>query len=175
MQVAMIGLGKMGLNLAENMLDHGIEVYGYDIDEDTRLMAKEKGILIYSDLKKLVNDLVRPRIVWLMLPAGEITNSNLKAISDLVEKDDIIVDGGNSYYKDTVQNNKSLSKKGINFFDVGTSGGMSGARNNGNFMIGGDNQEAFLLLEPLFEKIALKDGYLYTGLSGSGHYLKNGP
>lgn len=172
MQVGMIGLGKMGLNLAENMLDNGIEILGYDLDTLVQNNAHKKGLKVVTDINKMVEDLTRPRIVWVMLPAGNITNLMLRDISNLLNEEDIVIDGGNSFYQDTLDNNKLFSKKRIHFFDVGTSGGMSGARKNGNFMIGGDDEQSFYSIEPIFRKISAKNGYLYTGPSGSGHYLK---
>ncbi len=106
-----------------------------------------------------------------MVPAGKPTDATMTSLSTLLEAEDIAIDGGNSFYKDSLAHAEMLHQKGIHFFDVGTSGGMSGARQDGNFMIGGD-KEVFNEIEPLFQAIAEKDGYLYTGRAGSGHYLK---
>ena len=107
-----------------------------------------------------------------MVPAGVPTNSTIDTLIEKLDEGDIIIDGGNSNYKDNLEQNKRTTAAGIKFFDAGTSGGMSGARNGGNFMIGGDDAEAWKVIEPLFKSIALEDGYLYTGRLGSGHYLK---
>jgi 6-phosphogluconate dehydrogenase len=106
-----------------------------------------------------------------MVPAGKPTQSTIDQLTNLLTVDDIVIDGGNSFYKDSIRHGEQLSEQGIHFFDVGTSGGMAGARRNGNFMIGGE-QALFSRIEPLFQAIAAPDGYLYTGPAGSGHYLK---
>ncbi|MEG0470634.1 MAG: NADP-dependent phosphogluconate dehydrogenase [Longicatena sp.] len=130
MKVNMIGLGKMGLNLALNMKDH-----------------------------------------WVMLPAGKITNQVLSQVMSLSKKGDIIIDGGNSDHRDSLNTAKLMEEKGLFFFDVGTSGGVYGARHGASFMCGGD-PEVFKELEPMLVSIATTNGCLYTGKTGSGHYLK---
>ncbi len=106
-----------------------------------------------------------------MLPAGKPTDDTIKELSELLDEDDVVIDGGNSFYQDSIRHAEILKEQGIHFFDVGTSGGKAGARQNGNFMIGGP-QPIFARIEPLFKAIAAEDGYLYTGKAGSGHYLK---
>ena len=106
-----------------------------------------------------------------MLPAGKPTDDTIKELSELLDEDDVVIDGGNSFYQDSIRHAEILKERGIHFFDVGTSGGKAGARQNGNFMIGGP-QAIFARIEPLFKAIAAEDGYLYTGKAGSGHYLK---
>ncbi|KRO16367.1 phosphogluconate dehydrogenase (NAD(+)-dependent, decarboxylating) [Lacticaseibacillus saniviri] len=171
MQVGMIGLGKMGMNLVKNMRDHDIEVVAFDLNEAARQEVTTTGATAASSLEDLVAQLSTPRIVWVMVPAGKPTDATMTSLSTLLEAEDIAIDGGNSFYKDSLAHAEMLHQKGIHFFDVGTSGGMSGARQDGNFMIGGD-KEVFNEIEPLFQAIAEKDGYLYTGRAGSGHYLK---
>lgn len=107
-----------------------------------------------------------------MLPAGKATNSTIELLSEKLSAADILIDGGNSNYKDNLEQNKLLTEKGIKFFDVGTSGGMAGARQGGNFMIGGDDENSWSVIEPIFKAISTENGYLYTGKLGSGHYLK---
>ncbi|MBS9334965.1 decarboxylating 6-phosphogluconate dehydrogenase [Fructobacillus sp. M1-13] len=174
MKFAMIGLGKMGLNLVKNAVDNGHEVVAFDLNKDFVAEAdaysdKVEGV---NSLDDMLAKLPSPKVVWVMVPAGKPTNSTIDTLIEKMDKGDIIIDGGNSNYKDNLEQNKRTTAAGINLFDAGTSGGMSGARNGGNFMIGGDNAEAWKTLEPLFESIAQKDGYLYTGRLGSGHYLK---
>jgi len=120
----------------------------------------------------MLSKLPSPKAVWVMVPAGVPTNSTIDTLIEKMDKGDIIIDGGNSNYKDNLEQNKRTSAAGIKFFDAGTSGGMNGARNGGNFMIGGDDAEAWKIIEPLFKSISEEDGYLYTGRLGSGHYLK---
>lgn len=171
MQVGLVGLGKMGWNLLENMLSKGIDITAFDSNDDIREKLMTTTARSAGTLKELVNSLSRPRIIWLMVPAGEATQDCIDQLSKLLNSDDILIDGGNSYYKDSIKHFQSLSIKKIHFFDVGTSGGISGARNGGNFMIGGP-KEIFSQIDPLFKKISVKDGYMYTGATGSGHFLK---
>lgn len=171
MEIGLIGLGKMGLNLAKNMRDHQIEVVAFDLFAEARQAATKAQIKTVTDLQSLVKGLTQPRIVWSMLPAGKPTDDTIKELSELLDEDDVVIDGGNSFYQDSIRHAEILKEQGIHFFDVGTSGGKAGARQNGNFMIGGP-QAIFARIEPLFKAIAAEDGYLYTGKAGSGHYLK---
>ncbi|WP_125706439.1 phosphogluconate dehydrogenase (NAD(+)-dependent, decarboxylating) [Lacticaseibacillus daqingensis] len=171
MQIGMIGLGKMGLNLVKNMLDHDIEVVATDLSATARDAAAAAGATPAADLPELLVKLATPRIVWVMVPAGAPTDSTLATLAETLSADDIVIDGGNSFYRDSLRHAELMQARGVHFFDVGTSGGMSGARRDGNFMIGGD-QAVFARIAPLFDAIAQQDGYLYTGPAGSGHYLK---
>ncbi|APX73223.1 decarboxylating 6-phosphogluconate dehydrogenase [Companilactobacillus allii] len=171
MKLAMIGLGKMGINLTENLIHNGEDVLAFDLNEDAKNSARNLGAEVMNDLSDVLS-LPAPRIIWVMLPAGKPTNTTIDELSSILNKNDIVIDGGNSFYEDSLKHNEILKKSGIKFFDVGTSGGMSGANHDGNFMIGGDDEDAFKFIEPIFEGIAMKDGYLYTGKAGSGHYLK---
>ena len=174
MKFAMIGLGKMGLNLVKNAADNGHEVVAFDLNADFVKEADAYSDLVSpaTDMDDMLAQLPSPKVVWVMVPAGVPTNSTIDTLIEKLDEGDIIIDGGNSNYKDNLEQNKRTTAAGIKFFDAGTSGGMSGARNGGNFMIGGDDAEAWKVLEPLFKAIALEDGYLYTGRLGSGHYLK---
>ncbi|WP_022791838.1 phosphogluconate dehydrogenase (NAD(+)-dependent, decarboxylating) [Weissella halotolerans] len=174
MKFGMIGLGKMGLNLVENAVDHKNEVVAFDLNKDfvDEAAAYSDAITPVSDIDEMLAKLPSPKIVWVMVPAGNPTNSTIDQLIEKMGEGDIIINGGNSNFKDDLKLNKAAEAAGINYFDAGTSGGVSGARNGGNFMIGGDNIEAWQTLEPLFKDIAQEDGYLYTGRAGSGHYLK---
>lgn len=172
MDLAMIGLGKMGKNLCENLIRNNNQVVAFDLDEAARKQANDAGAQSVASLKEAVQALKKPRIIWVMLPAGKPTNDTIDKLSQLLDRDDIVIDGGNSFYEDSLRHNQILKAKGIKFFDCGTSGGKSGANQDGNFMIGGDDYETFQYIEPIFKGIAMKDGYLYTGKAGSGHYLK---
>lgn len=168
----MIGLGKMGINLTENLIRNGNEVVAFDLNDAARNDASTLGAQVEATLEDAVKALSAPRIVWVMLPAGKPTNQTVDTLSNILDPDDIVIDGGNSFFEDSLEHNKILAAKNIKFFDVGTSGGMSGANRDGNFMIGGDDEKLFAYIEPIFQGIAQKDGYLYTGKAGSGHYLK---
>ena len=171
MQIGLIGLGKMGWNLMENMLENKISVITFDVNKTTLATVTATNAEPAENLAELVNKMPTPRIIWLMLPAGKPTEQTISQLKELLDKDDILIDGGNSFYVESQKHAQFLAPKNIHFFDVGTSGGMSGARRNGNFMIGGEEQ-VFPRIKPLFEKISAPNGYLYTGPSGSGHYLK---
>ncbi|MFK5234388.1 phosphogluconate dehydrogenase (NAD(+)-dependent, decarboxylating), partial [Lactococcus lactis] len=174
MKFGMIGLGKMGMNLVKNAVDHEIEVVAYDLNTKAVEEAKDYSdkITAVSTIENLLTELPASKIVWLMLPAGTPTNSTIEMLSEKLSAGDILIDGGNSNYKDNLEQNKLLTEKGIKFFDVGTSGGMAGARQGGNFMIGGDDEKSWTIIEPIFKAISMEEGYLYTGKLGSGHYLK---
>lgn len=168
-----IGLGKMGLNLSFNGVDHGQEMVVYDINQEAVATAAQysEKITPATSVDELISKLPSPRIVWMMLPSGDITNTMIDYLINHLSPKDIIIDGGNSNYKDNLKQAEVAKAAGINYFDVGTSGGMSGARNGANFMIGGD-EEAWPLVEPIIAALAQEDGYLFTGKVGSGHYLK---
>lgn len=170
MKVKMIGLGKMGLNLALNMKEHHVEVEGFDVSEEMRSKGLENGIRIFEKKEEMiVSD--EQNIIWVMLPAGKITNGVLHEVLTLCHKGDIVIDGGNSDYRDSVKIAEKFKDRGISFIDIGTSGGVDGARNGASFMCGGD-KKAFQFIEGMLHDIATEDGCIYTGEVGSGHYLK---
>ncbi|MDF0727301.1 decarboxylating 6-phosphogluconate dehydrogenase [Cytobacillus sp. S13-E01] len=171
MKLAMVGLGKMGYNLALNLLEHGHEVVANDVNAEQVNSISADGAIGAFTLEEVVKQLETPRVVWLMVPAGDITESVLSNLESLLEPGDIIIDGGNSNYKNSVHRGNKLLEKGIYFFDCGTSGGVDGARNGACLMVGGD-KETFKTIEPLFKDITVENGYFYTGKVGSGHFLK---
>ncbi|WP_249869125.1 phosphogluconate dehydrogenase (NAD(+)-dependent, decarboxylating) [Oceanobacillus saliphilus] len=171
MKLAMIGLGKMGLNLTYNLIDHGHEVVASDLSKSSMQAAKEYGASTAATLPDVIYHLESPRIVWMMVPAGEPTEKVITELMPEMQAGDILIDGGNSNYKDTIKRAQQLEEKGIQYLDVGTSGGMEGARNGACAMIGGD-EGAFKYVEKLFSDTCIENGYLYTGESGSGHFLK---
>lgn len=171
MKVGIIGLGKMGLNLALNLQENNIEVIGYDVSIQARQKAAENQIIIKNSQEELLQSLEEKKIIFLSTPAGEITNSLVRALCNELQAEDILIDGGNSYFKDSVENYELAKEKGIGFLDCGTSGGMEGAQAGACLMIGGD-VEVFRQTEEVFAALACAQGYLYTGNAGSGHYLK---
>lgn len=171
MNVGLIGLGKMGLNLGLQMLEKNYSVVANDVNAEAVEQLAEHGAAGADSLADLVKQLPVPRIIWLMVPAGEITDRVIDDLIPLLEKDDIVIDGGNSHYKRTLKHHATLAEYGIHFFDVGTSGGTSGARYGACFMIGGD-KEVFPKIEPLFRDLAVENGYYFAGKEGSGHFLK---
>ena len=168
MKVGIVGLGKMGYNLALNMKDHNFDVIGYDKSPSEEI---KKIIDVKKGLKELVESLEKPRLIWLMVPAGDITTNVINELSALLDKEDTIIDGGNSRYTDTITRYEFLQKRGINLLDCGTSGGTTGARNGASLMVGGD-KEVFDKYEDLFKALATENGYGYMGESGSGHFVK---
>ncbi|AYB47269.1 decarboxylating 6-phosphogluconate dehydrogenase [Paenibacillus lautus] len=171
MKIGMIGLGKMGLNLVQNLIHHQHQVVAYDLNTELVAQAAECGAEAAASTELLVAKLDKPRIVWMMVPAGKIVDSVIESLTPLLESGDILIDGGNSHYKDSIARAARLAEQGIHYFDAGTSGGMEGAHNGGCFMIGG-NRDVFSGIEPLFKDMAVENGYLYAGESGSGHFLK---
>ncbi|MCJ8012129.1 decarboxylating 6-phosphogluconate dehydrogenase [Paenibacillus sp. KQZ6P-2] len=170
MKVGLVGLGKMGLNLGQNLLDHNHNVVAFDLNTAAVEELKSKGAEGAASLKELVAAMESPRIVWIMVPHS-VVDSVLDELSPLLSKGDIVIEAGNSHYKESIARYNKLKEIGVSFLDVGTSGGMEGARNGACYMIGGD-QEAWNIAEPIFKDTAVENGYLYAGKSGSGHFLK---
>ena len=171
MQIGVVGLGKMGYNLALNLHKNFFQVVAYDINEETRAKLAHEGVSTYNSLKEMTEAQSDRRIVWLMVPSGRIVDDTIGSLSSLLNKGDIIIDGGNSNYKDSVKRFRALEEKGIDFLDCGTSGGVSGALNGICAMIGG-KKEVFDYCEPIFKAVSVNDGYLYCGEPGSGHFIK---
>jgi 6-phosphogluconate dehydrogenase len=171
MQIGLIGLGKMGFNLALNLHNHQFNVVAFDILPEPLARLKEEGVTVAQSIPDLASLLQGRKIVWLMVPAGSIVDDTILILKDHLNEGDIIIDGGNSHYKDSVRRAERLAANGIYYLDCGTSGGTSGALNGVCAMIGG-NKEAFESCEPVFKAISVPDGYLYCGESGSGHFTK---
>lgn len=171
MKLKMVGLGKMGLNLALNMKEHDVDVEGFDVNEEARKKAESENIKTYASLEDAVSK-DEKNVIWVMLPAGKITNSVLNQLVELCKANDIVIDGGNSDHRDSLKTAHLMEEKGIYFFDIGTSGGVYGARHGASFMCGGDPDVFKHELQEMLESIATTNGCLYTGKTGSGHYLK---
>ncbi|MDD1369300.1 decarboxylating 6-phosphogluconate dehydrogenase [Bacillus sp. MHSD_36] len=170
MQVGLIGLGKMGLNLGKNLMDHKHEIAAFDLNASAVEEMKAYGATGASSLNELVQSLQSPRVLWVMVPHA-VVDSVIDEVTPLLSKGDILIEAGNSHYKESIRRYEQLKKDGIHFMDAGTSGGMEGARNGACYMIGGD-QEAWDIVEPIFRDTAVENGYLYAGKAGSGHFLK---
>ncbi|MEK5027899.1 MULTISPECIES: phosphogluconate dehydrogenase (NAD(+)-dependent, decarboxylating) [unclassified Paenibacillus] len=170
MKVGLVGLGKMGFNLGQNLLEHDHEVVAFDVNAAAVEEMGSKGAAMAKSLAELVNQLETPRVAWIMVP-HQFVDSVIAELTPLLSKGDIIIEAGNSHYKESIRRHEALSKEGIYFLDAGTSGGMEGARNGACYMIGGD-EEAWAVVEPLFRDTSVENGYLYAGKSGSGHFLK---
>ena len=171
MKLAMIGLGRMGMNMAKRLLQGGHEVVAYNrTSQKTDEIVQEGAIGAYS-LKEVVENLTAPRIVWIMLPAGSTVDEHVEQFKALLLEGDIVIDGGNTYYKDDIRRSQSLSEKGIQFMDAGVSGGIWGLEIGYCLMVGGE-KETFHYLEPIFKTLSPDEGYLYCGATGAGHFVK---
>ena len=173
MELGMIGLGRMGANMAQRLLAGGHRVVAYDINADAVEASRGHGAVGASSLSGLLAELTPPRPVWIMAPAGEATESTINQLSDLMASGDIIIDGGNANYKDTLRRAEKLAERSIRFVDVGTSGGIWGLAEGYSLMVGCD-EETFDLLEPIFQTLAPGPdrGYGRVGPSGAGHFVK---
>lgn len=165
-----IGLGRMGGNLAMQAVKKGIPVVGYSKGR-LNPELKKTGVSIVKSLKELKKKLSKPAIIFIYIPAGPMLDTAIAELCKVLKKGDIIVDGGNSYWGDSIRRAKELRKKGIYLVDLGTSGGITGAVNGACFMAGGD-RKAVSKIEPFLKKLAVKDGFVYAGPSGSGHFIK---
>jgi 6-phosphogluconate dehydrogenase len=167
----MIGLGRMGMNMVRRLLQGGHEVVAYNrTPQKTREIAGEGAAAAYS-LPEVVDKLNAPRVVWMMLPAGPAIDEHLVQLKELLSPGDMVIDGGNTYYKDDIRRADSLLEKGIGFMDVGVSGGIWGLKVGYCLMIGGPGA-SYHALEPVLKSLAPKEGYLYCGPTGSGHFVK---
>ena len=171
MKLGFIGLGKMGFAMVTRLLNGGHEIVTYDTNEQTCKEIAEKGAEISSSIDDLISKLDSPRIIWIMVPAGVITDDIILSMKSLLSRGDIVIDGGNSNYKESIEHSNILHDNGIHFLDAGTSGGIWGLSEGYCLMIGG-NKQAYETAVPIFKTLAPENGYLYTGKAGSGHYVK---
>ena len=162
MKLGIVGLGRMGAGLRERLRRNGHEVVGYDIDAELADVAS---------LEALVESLPSPRVVWLMVPAGDPTEQMVGRAAALLAAGDVLVDGGNSYYKDSIRRGQTLAERGVHYLDAGTSGGIWGLDVGFCLMVGGD-PEAFAIVEPALGALAPEGGYAHVGPSGAGHFVK---
>ena len=189
MQLGMVGLGRMGANMVRRLVRDGHELVVYDVSADAvSALAKETGATGATSLEDLVSKLTPPRAIWTMVPAA-FTDDTIEKLADLVAKGDVLIDGGNSYYRDDISRAEKLEPRGIHYVDVGTSGGVFGLERGYCMMIGGTD-EAVSLLDPIFKSLApgigdiertpgrtgdpstAELGYLHTGPAGAGHFVK---
>jgi len=193
MRLGMVGLGKMGANMALRLMRGGHEVVGSDLSPDNVKHLASEGAIASTSLDDFVSKLGKPRIAWLMVPAGDPTEKTVQALAQRFQAGDILIDGGNSYFKDDVRRSKELKDKGIHYVDVGTSGGVWGIDRGYCMMIGGP-KEVVQQLDPIFKTLApgrgntsrtpgreklppkaagtAEDGYIHCGPSGAGHFVK---
>ncbi|MEW9571680.1 phosphogluconate dehydrogenase (NAD(+)-dependent, decarboxylating) [Rhodanobacter sp. Si-c] len=173
MELGMVGLGKMGANMAERLVRGGHKVTGYDPSADARQAVAAKGIGGADSLAALVRALPAPRVLWLMVPAGKVTDDTVNALLPLLSKGDTVIDGGNSNYKDTLRRAALYAGHGLGYVDSGTSGGIWGLKEGYSMMVGGDAKTVDAL-RPIFETLApaANQGWGRVGPAGSGHFTK---
>ena len=189
MQLGIIGLGKMGGNIARRLAKAGHEMVVYDLDQKTVQKLADEGMTAASSLEDMISKLKAPRSIWVMLPAGHITDDTIFDLANHMDKGDTVIDGGNSFYKDDIRRAKELEKKELHYIDVGTSGGVWGLERGYCMMIGGD-KEAVGRIDPILRALApgkgdieatkgrenfehtAEEGYLHCGPAGAGHFVK---
>src|ERR1700749_378452 len=189
MQLGMIGLGRMGGNIVRRLMKHGHTTVVYDKDPKAVAALGADGSVGASALEDFVKKLTKPRTAWVMLPAGRITEQTIEALAKLMDKDDVIIDGGNTFWQDDVRRGKALKTRGIHYVDVGTSGGVWGIERGYCMMIGGD-KAVVDRLDPIFAALApgigdiprtphregrdprIEQGYIHAGPVGAGHFVK---
>ncbi len=169
--IVFVGLGKMGTNLARQLISKGWSVSGYNRTSEVTIEMEKEGLMGLYSLTELTKKISAPRIIWLMLPAGKPIDEMLKKLLPQLKSGDIIIDGSNSFYKNTIKHATLAKKYGIHYLDVGVSGGPGGARNGASCMVGGD-KELFEKIKPILNDISVPNGILYAGKSGAGHFVK---
>lgn len=171
MKLGFVGLGKMGRAMALSLSSKGFEVVAYDISVAAVEEVSKKGVRPAFSLEEMARNLESPRTIWMMVPAGKSVDDVIEGLLSHLSEGDTLIEGGNSFYKDSLARAEKLKKKGINFIDVGTSGGLEGAEKGLSLMIGGE-KDSYTAAEPIFRALSAPDGYFYTGPSGSGHFVK---
>ncbi len=173
-EMGLVGLGKMGMNIALRLADFGWRIVAFDSDSEKQKAAKEQGITLAENLRELVSSTASPRLIWLMIPAGSPVDKILfgeYGLAGILAAGDVIIDGGNSFYEDSIRRGRKLGKNGIYFLDAGVSGGPEGARTGLAIMVGGE-KKPYDAAEHLFRDLAVSNGFLHAGKSGAGHFAK---
>ncbi len=171
MRIGMVGLGKMGANMTRRLIENGHEVVGFDLGAEARATVAGYGAETASSLEELAAKLSQPRVAWVMVPSGKPTEDTVSALAGLFEAGDVVIDGGNSNYKDAAPYAARLAEHGIEFIDAGTSGGVWGLEHGYCLMVGG-SPEAVATAEPIFLALAPEGGYAHVGPVGAGHFVK---
>jgi 6-phosphogluconate dehydrogenase len=171
MELGMIGLGRMGANMTERLVRDGHRVITYDRSAEAIQRVVDKGAVGAHSLADFVKQLSLPRVIWLMVPSGDPVDQTIEQLLPTLAKGDILIDGGNSNYKDSIRRAEKLAAQGMHFVDAGTSGGVWGLQNGYCMMVGGE-KAIVDWLAPIFTALAPKDGYLHVGPNGAGHFVK---
>ncbi len=172
MKIGFVGLGRMGMGMVERMEKHGMDVVAYNRTAAKTRIAATKGAAAAYSLEEMVRKLPSRKIVWIMLPAGDATETMIRNVLAMLKPGDIIIDGANDFYENAERYSKLCSRKGVKFFDAGVSGGIWGLQNGFTIMVGGPQQD-FKTIEPFCRALAPKGGYAYFGPAGSGHFVKS--
>ena len=171
MRIGFIGLGRMGANMVRRLVQSGHEVVVFNRTAEKVKEIEKEGVIGASSVQDLISKLPEPKVVWVMVPAGDATNQMVHEVAGHLKAGDIMIDGGNSNYKNSIRLSNELKKKKIHFFDCGTSGGIWGLKIGYCLMIGGP-EDVFKKIEPVFKSLAPTDGYLRAGPAGAGHFVK---
>ncbi len=173
MEIGLVGLGRMGGNMAMRLHENGHHVVAYDRDPDARSSFGDRGLIPVASVEEFASQLQQPRAVWIMVPSGAPTEATVAALAGVLDAGDVIIDGGNSNYKDSIRRGHDLQSRGIHFIDAGVSGGVWGLTEGYCIMVGG-SEEAVAHVEPAFRTLApsTEDGYSHVGPSGAGHFTK---
>ena len=170
-ELAFVGLGRMGAAMSAHLIEDGYTIHGFDTSEDARAATKGSGVKVYTTLKQAIEGIeAKTKVVWIMVPSKYV-DAVIKDVSKELKRGDCIIDGGNSFFKESVFRHHDLGGKGIDFIDCGTSGGVEGARCEASLMVGGD-APAVKAHEHIFKALAAKDGYGFVGGPGAGHFVK---
>lgn len=169
LELGIVGLGTIGGSLARQAVEKDIRVVGKDVEEKPDL--QKAGVTQVDSYEEMASELSAPRVIYLSLPAGPIVDEELEALGEHLEEGDVVADGGNSFWIDSMEREERMRERGIYFLDAGTSGGLPGARNGACFMVGG-REEGVEIAEPIFETLSVDGGYVHTGEPGSGHFVK---
>ncbi len=171
MKLGLIGLGKMGGNMLKRLKEDKHEIVAFDLNKDNVKKAVSDGGIGADSIKDLVSKLEKPRNVWIMVPHGKPTEETIDKLLNILDKDDLIIDGGNSHFTESIKNSEKCESKGIHFVDAGVSGGIWGLKIGYNLMVGGP-EKAVKRVEPIFISLAPENGYAHVGKSGAGHFVK---
>jgi 6-phosphogluconate dehydrogenase len=171
MKLGLIGLGKMGGNMLKRLKEDKHEIVAFDLNKDNVKKAVSDGGIGSDSIEDLVSKLEKPRNVWIMVPHGKPTDETIDKLLNLLDKDDLIIDGGNSHFTESIKNSEKCESKGIHFVDAGVSGGIWGLKIGYNLMVGGP-EKAVKRVEPIFISLAPENGYAHVGKSGAGHFVK---
>ncbi len=171
MRVGMIGLGRMGMGLTERLVSGRHEVVVFDVLRQNVNLMESSGAIGAESLEDMARKLEPPRVVWLMLPCGEPVNTTVAVLADILSPGDMVIEGGNSHFRDDLRRAEDLKNKGLKYIDAGVSGGIWGVRNGFCIMLGGEIEDIHMI-DPVLRTLAAPEGYLHCGPTGAGHYVK---